>query len=342
LPLVSVVTNSAAVSSDVSVLVDQHGASIHPLARTVQPNLIDADTSAHLEELLRPPAPRADDTEVDDSLRRVVVRAPDLTPAVPPLAPGLVEVKLLTATPRLDGLREELAPNRERRAVELVAYLALHRPDTVTSDRLRTRVLGSGEADAAAKTLFNTATAARHAMGADDQGQPLFPPGTRTGLYRLSDAVTSDLERATGLAAIGNATEEPDLAIAHLRAALDLVEGEPMANALSGYTWWESEGHGARVAAVLVNAACNLAALCVDGGYHDLAQWGLDRARLVDPYSEALSRAAMQVAAAAGDADRFRREWRECQRRVDELDPGASPSPRTERLYGELAQQVFA
>jgi DNA-binding SARP family transcriptional activator len=254
----------------------------------------------------------------------------------------LVEVKLMTATPRLEGLREELAPNRERRAVELVAYLALHRPDTVTSDRLRTRVLGSGETDAAAKTLFNTATAARHAMGADDEGQPLLPPGTRTGLYRLSDAVTSDVERAAGLAAIGNATEEPDLAIAHLRAALDLVEGEPLANALSGYTWWESEGHGARLAAVLVNAACNLAALCVDGGYHDLAQWGLDRARLVDPYSEALSRAAMQVAAAAGDADRFRREWRECQRRVDELDPGASPSPRTERLYGELAQQVFA
>ena len=49
----------------------------------------------------------------------------------------------------------------------------------------------------------------------------------------------------------------------------------------------------------------------------------------------------MQVAAAAGDADRLRREWRECRRRIDELDPGSSPSPRTERLYGELAQRVL-
>ena len=49
----------------------------------------------------------------------------------------------------------------------------------------------------------------------------------------------------------------------------------------------------------------------------------------------------MQVAAAAGDPDRLRREWRECQRRIDELDPGSSPSPRTERLYGELAQRVL-
>jgi hypothetical protein len=49
----------------------------------------------------------------------------------------------------------------------------------------------------------------------------------------------------------------------------------------------------------------------------------------------------MQVAAAAGDADRLRQEWRECQRRIDELDPGSSPSPRTERLYRELAQRVL-
>ena len=75
--------------------------------------------------------------------------------------------------------------------------------------------------------------------------------------------------------------------------------------------------------------------------FFDLAQWGLGQARLVDPYSESLSRVAMQVAAAAGDADRLRREWRECRRRIDELDPGSSPSPRTERLYGELAQRVL-
>jgi DNA-binding SARP family transcriptional activator len=67
----------------------------------------------------------------------------------------------------------------------------------------------------------------------------------------------------------------------------------------------------------------------------------LERARLVEPYSEALSRAAMQLAAAEGDADRLRLEWRECQRRVDALDPGSSPSTRTESLYGELSRRVL-
>jgi DNA-binding SARP family transcriptional activator len=222
-----------------------------------------------------------------------------------------------------------------------VAYLALHHPDRVTSDRLRTRVLGNSDADAASKTLFNTATAARRAMGTDAAGKPLFPAGSRSGHYGVSGAVTTDVQRAADLATAGGAAEDPDVAMALLRASLTLVEGEPLANALSGYTWWESEGHGGRIAAVLVNAANNLAALAVEAGLFDLAQWGLAQARLVDPYSESLSRTAMQVAAAAGDDDRLRREWRECQRRVDELDPGSSPSPRTERLYGELSRGVL-
>ena len=107
-----------------------------------------------------------------------------------------------------------------------------------------------------------------------------------------------------------------------LRSALNLVEGEPMANTLAGYAWWEDEGHSARIAAVLVNAASDLAALAVEAELFELAQWGLEKARLLEPYSEAISRAAMQVAAAAGDGDRLRREWAECQRRMDELDCG--------------------
>jgi two-component SAPR family response regulator len=225
--------------------------------------------------------------------------------------------------------------------VELVAYLALHAGEEVTSDRLRTRVLGSSDADAASKTLFNIATAARRAMGSDASGTPLFPPGTRTGRYRVADGVTTDVHRVASLALAGSSTEDPDTAMGLLRTALNLVEGEPIANVLSGYAWWDAEGHGARIAAVLVNAAGDLAALAVDAELFELAQWGLAQARLVDPYSEAISRAAMQVAAAAGDADRLRREWGECRRRMDELDPGSAPSARTERLYGELSQLVL-
>ena len=201
-------------------------------------------------------------------------------------------------------------------------------------------MLGSSDADAASKTLFNTAYAARRAMGADQLGAPLFPAGTRNGLYQVSPLVTVDVNRAIALVEAARSQPEPDLAIAHYRAALELVEGEPLANALSGYSWWEAEGHGGRVAAVLVDAACAMVALASGAGHLDLARWGLERARLVEPYSEALSRAAMQLAATEGDADRLRLEWRECCRRVDTLDPGSSPSSRTESLYGELSRRV--
>ena len=129
--------------------------------------------------------------------------------------------------------------------------------------------------------------------------------------------------------------------MAYLRAALELVESEPLAHALAGYAWWEAEGHGGRISAVLVDAACALARLATAAGHFELARRGLERARLVEPYSEALSRSAMEVAAAEGDAERLRREWLDCQRRIDELDPGSSPSSRTESLYGELSSRML-
>ncbi len=347
---VAVMTTSAVAATDVSVLVDRQGATLHPMGRVLRPFLESTETADRIAELVAPPVashPEPAPRRLDPTTRGLVPdvqRGPSRQPEGThgSLAPGPIDVRLLTASPRLDGLQEELPPNRARRAVELVAYLTLHQPDVITSDRLRTRVLGSTDADAAAKTLFNTAYAARRAMGVDDTGVPLFPAGTRNGLYQVSPLVTVDAHRAIAFAAAARAhADDPQFAIAHFRAALELVEGEPLATALSGYSWWEAEGHGGRIAAVLVDAACAMSALAVDAGLFDLAGWGLERARLVEPYSEALSRAAMELAAAEGDADRLRHEWRECQRRVDALDPGSSPSLRTESLYGELSQRVL-
>jgi hypothetical protein len=227
-----------------------------------------------------------------------------------------------------------------RRAVELVAYLALHGGEEVTTDQLRTRVLGSSDADAARQTVSNIAGHARTALGTDEAGMPLLPPGSRTGRFRVSEAVSVDVHEAATLASRGGSTADPDEAMGLLRSALSLVESEPLSLAHTGYSWWEAEGHGGRIAAVLLDAAGNLAALAVEAELYDLAHWGLGKARLLTPYSERLSRTAMQVAAAAGDADRLRQEWRECQRRMVELDPGGTPAEPTERLYGELIRQL--
>ncbi len=327
-------------ATGLTIAVDARGASLHPIGVLVRPHLLDSRHRAGVDELIdewvdavEAPGPSAHGPDAGPPMR------PGAEPHDPPaasLAPGPVEVRLLTAIPRIDGLESPLEPKRARRAVELVAYLVLHHPDPVTSERLRTRVLGSADADAAAKTLFNTAGAARRALGRDQRGEPCLPTGTKSGHYRISGAVTADATRALALVARARTVEDPDESMALYRAALDLVEGVPLDGTLSGYAWWSAEGHERRVADALVDGACELSRLACGQGRLELARWALERARLVDPYSEALTRAAMQVAAADGDADRLRREWVECQRRVDELDPGSMPSERTERLYAEL------
>ena len=51
---------------------------------------------------------------------------------------GGVLVELLRAEPHLVGLVEPLTPTLRRRGVEMLAYLAMHRHEPVTGDRLRT------------------------------------------------------------------------------------------------------------------------------------------------------------------------------------------------------------
>ncbi len=371
----SVVTTLPVPATDLTVTVDATAASLHPLGVTVRPDLLDRDRHAAVSEILavgrtepssrtvvgrRPvtrqvgaeatdASPRSDGDRNrepppdDDPVAKPVEAGVGLIEASAgptPLRPGPVDVRLLTAVPRLDGLATALTPKRARRAVELVAYLALHHPEPVTSDRLRTRVLGSADADAAAKTLFNTAGVARRAMGSDVTGAPLFPPATKGSHYRISALVSTDVGRVAALVDAAHDTDDADRVIACLRAALGLVEGEPLARTLSGYSWWQAEGHEQRVAATLVDAACRLVPLATAAGHFDLATWAVAQARLVEPYSEALSRAAMQVAADLGDPDRLRREWQECLRRADELDPGSVPSSATERRYTELCREL--
>lgn len=212
----------------------------------------------------------------------------------------------------------------------------------MTGDRLRHRVLGTSDADAAAKTLFNTVGAARRLLGRDGAGRPLLPPASRAGQYEMAAEVTLDAARLVALTAAADAAASTEEAMALLRAALSLVDGEPLAGILSGYAWWRGEGHEQRLAGTAVDAACALARLASAAGAHDLARWGVAQARLVDPYSETLARVAMVAAARGGDGARLRREWLECQRRVEELDPGTAPSASTEHLYQQLRRELAA
>ncbi|HUZ09720.1 MAG TPA: hypothetical protein VMU76_06080 [Acidimicrobiales bacterium] len=345
-------------ATDLTVAVDARAASIHPLGLTLRAHVLRLSPRGPAQELLGSPteigAPLPSEPPGGPFGRRSTVPLARRVPASSAweasgasdspgsLGPGPVEVRLLVPVPRVEGLQDELPPKRVRRATELIAYLALQHPAPVTSDRLRTRVLGSADSDAAAKTLFNVATAARRALGTDPSGEPYLPCALKTGHYRISDLVTVDVDRAATFVAAAKDAGDGEEALALYRAALELVEGEPLSGALSGYAWWQAEGHAGRTRDLLVGAACEVARLAADARLDELAEWALERARVLDPYSESVSRAAMRWAASRGNVDRLRREWIDCRRMVDDLDPGSVPSERTGRLYAELSRQVCA
>jgi len=311
---VAKITHSPSEPADTTVLVDHRGLTVHP----------DGLVLTSIGGVA--PAPPTEPF-------------PTVTAGTERLSPGDLEVRLLTVVPRLDGLQVQLPANRARRTIELIAYLAIHHPDPISSDRLRTRVLGSPDADAAAKTLFNIVATARKALGHTPDGEPYLPNGSRHGRYVLSERVTVDALRAGHLFLTAKSAESQDLALALYRSGFDLIEGEPLAGSLSGYGWWRSEGHEARLSSITVAAAASAVRLSIEQGLLDLAWWILDKARLVEAFSEMLSRAAMTVAAAAGDQARLRKEWDDCCRRVVELDPGASPSAETTILFRRLSHQ---
>jgi DNA-binding SARP family transcriptional activator len=208
-----------------------------------------------------------------------------------------VVVRLLTAVPRVDGLLSPLESGRERRAVELLAYLALRAGEPVTGERLRVRVLGTPSTDAAAKTLFNVASCLRRALGEGAFG-PRLPAAGRSGHYVVAGDVRCDVALLHARAARARRCEDPEEQMAWLRAALELVESEPFATVLEGYDWFLSEGHVARLQAACEDAACELVELALSHGLVELAEFALERAVLVDPHAERLAVAAARVAAA--------------------------------------------
>ena len=209
-----------------------------------------------------------------------------------PIRSGDVRVDLLRADPQVFGLCEPLTPTLRRRAIEMLAYLALHRNEPVTGDRLRTRVLTHADVDASLRTLANTASVVRRSAGVDATG-PRLHAVTSSGLY-VTHGITSDIEIFTTLVARARQLANDEAApLAH--QALAMVKGEPLASALRGFEWFLAEGYGARLSRDGEWAALALHHDAITHGHYELAFWALQQGLLIDPYSDVLLEASARV-----------------------------------------------
>ncbi|HEY5438661.1 MAG TPA: hypothetical protein VIJ99_07150, partial [Acidimicrobiales bacterium] len=203
-----------------------------------------------------------------------------------------VRIDLLRADPQVLGLVEPLTPSLRRRGIEMLAYLALHRHEPITGDRLRTRVLTHADVDASLRTLANTASVVRRSVGSDVAGQRLHAV-TSSGLY-VTHGITSDVEIFTTL--IGRARNlASDEAAPLAHQALAMVKGEPLASALRGFEWFLAEGFGARLSRDGEWAALALHHDALEHGRFELAFWALQQGLLIDPYSDVLLEAVSRV-----------------------------------------------
>ncbi len=202
-----------------------------------------------------------------------------------------VFVRLLRPVAIVEGLSEPFNSDLRRRCIEMTTYLAVHRHEVITGDRLRARVLGGGYNDASTRTLANTASAVRRSLGNHGSLSRLLPV-TPGGHYRTED-VSSDIERFHALVAL--AQESPSEEFAFLTEAIALIEGEPLSAELRGFEWFLAEGHLARLQRDAEWATLRLAQLSIVSGDFDLAYYALERGRLVDPYSDDIVAALARV-----------------------------------------------
>jgi len=242
-----------------------------------------------------------------------------------------IVVELLRAEPTILGLQEPFVAALRRRCVEMTAYLALHRDEPVTGERLRTRVLVHADVDASQRTLANTASAVRRSLGTDERG-PRLHPVSSSGLY-LTHALTSDVERFGELVARARGTDVTGGAPLAQRA-LALVKGEVLASALRGFEWFLAEGHSARLARDAEWAALLVHHETLRQGNFEVAFWALQQGLLVDPYSDALREALVRV-------PRLREFGRDRTGRAQDEPVGTESAVAMSWSFTGLSKQVF-
>ncbi len=230
---------------------------------------------------------------------------------------------------RLDGTSEtKLVPTRQR-ALEAISYLSL-RESAVDREDLEASLFPHGAN--AAKTIYNTVSAARTLLG-----DTLFPPPA-AGRYELSPAVVTDYGIFCELVSLADEIEDAEAAADLLAEALRLVRGEPFTGVGRGYAWVGP--HRGIIVAQVVDAAEELAEVRLATGDWRSAEWAARQGLRAFPSDERMYRLLMRTARAAGNIPGVQRVFRELCDVLADPDMGVEPEdtlhPETIELLEDL------
>jgi DNA-binding SARP family transcriptional activator len=221
-----------------------------------------------------------------------------------------------------------LQPIRQK-GLEAIVYLAL-RESSLDREELESKLFPDGTN--AAKTVYNTVSAARALVGDD-----LFPP-PEGGRYELSERVVTDYGLFCDLVAQADETDDVQVAAELLTEALGLVRGEPFTGVGRSYAWVGP--HRGMIVAQVVDAAEELAEVRLATGDWRLAEWAARQGLRAFPSDERMYRLLMRAARAAGNVPGVQRVFRELCEVLADPDLGVEPEdtvhPETVALLEQL------
>ncbi len=237
-----------------------------------------------------------------DVERSALAQGGDVTESALPQR-GDVEICVLGPVDISGGEMGTLEPSRQTAVLALLTYLATHRrplrADELSSVLWPLDASKDGMGGPQRKTVMNLISRARGVLGYGASGTERLaysPQG-----YRLAEEVTSDWERFDRVVAI--ARQQPPLeAVDSLRAALELVRGEPFGGALSSqfFEWVASEHLDLTITAQVVDAAQDLGQYALDARDFDTVIWAVEKGLQLEPTREELSRLWMHALGRTG------------------------------------------
>ena len=241
----------------------------------------------------------------------------DVTPAAAPVLRLLGPLEVRNAT----GPR----PQSPGRALEIVAYLALH---PGSNEHAFSAAIFPGERADGGKLGAKRNTymrAARRWLGEAPDGHPYVGLVPDVG-YRLAEDMPIDWAIFTDL--IGPSIHRADTS--SLRTALGLVDGRPMSGIdASRYAWAQTDI--SEMIAAIADVAHELATRAITAGDVRTAIWAAEKGLDVEPVSEALWRDRITAAYQAGDLDTVISRYHHV---LDTIN--ADPDPETQNLINEV------
>lgn len=304
----------------VVVLDADSGATLQPLGLSFEPQALSQVDYEHVVSLLTtaqmestpPPGTTGEADEravVSSALPAVPEAVLDLRDAVP--VPPRVLVLGKVHVERAD---DEAAPNRRRRATELIAYLALH--PGASAHEIDEALWPGKRIEKTTRNPF--ISRARQWLGRSSEGEPYLPLVVDGGSYRLRPDVSCDWHDFVRFSQLGLASGTDGAVM--LAAALELVRGRPFLGVdPATYTWAEADVQ--EMISAVVDVSHVLSVTRCDAGDYRGAQEAAARGLLAEPCSEILYRDAIRAAAAAGDRDEVERLVARLRHEIALVDP---------------------